>query len=190
MSTGANDLDLFKRYPSHLRRYLTWSNETKAVYGSISGFVCQERLKWAPASSQVKGQEKTRKELEGLKPRSPVPFGDPEDYKILRNDWPYATSPDIAHLVIWLKTPFAVSHPEGNLLPESREQIRNFVKHRFLKPLEEQYGTDNAENRVLWFKNWSTLQSVGALEHFHCFVRGASEDLLLEWTGEGKRGMM
>jgi len=187
---GAHDLDLFKRYPSHLRRYLAWSSDVKARYGSIPGFVCQERLHWAPASSQIREKEKTREELEGLTPRNPAPFGDPADYKILRNDWPYAIPTDVAHLVIWLKTAFPVSQPKGDLLPEGREVIRAFVEERFGKPLRDKYGQELGSDRVLWFKNWSALQSVGALEHFHCLVRGAGEDLLWEWTCEGPRQMM
>ena len=122
-------------------------------------------------------------------PQDHTPFVDSADYKILRNDWPYATPPDIAHLVVWLKTGFAVSKPEGHLLPESRAQIESFVNRTFAEPLKAIYK-DDGEDRVLWFKNWSALQSVGALEHFHCFVRGAGEELLGEWTSEEKRVMM
>lgn len=187
---GANDLDRFKRYPSHLRRYLAWSSEIKALYGSVAGFVCQERLRWAPASSQDKRNEMTHEELKGLTPRSPEPFTDTADYKILRNDWPYAIPSDVVHLVIWLKTKFAVSEPDGHLLPEGRLQIKNFVGQRFGKPLRAKFGEEDGGDRVLWFKNWSAIQSVGALEHFHCFVRGAGEELLWKWTGEGKRPTM
>ena len=125
-----------------------------------------------------------------LQPLNPVPFAESADYKILRNDWPYATPSEIAHLVIWLKTPFAVSKPEGHLLPEGRKQIDAFVDSHFAKPLRDIYGEKDGADRVLWFKNWSALQSVGSLEHFHCFVRGADEDLLWKWTDEGKRDMM
>ena len=187
---GANDLDLFKRYPSHLRRYLTWSSEIKAAYRSIPGFVCQERLKWAPAATQDKNRQKSPEELQSLQPLNPIPFADSADYKILRNDWPYATPPDIAHLVVWLKTPFVVSKPEGHLQPEERQQIQAFVDAQFAEPLRKIYGEENGTDRVLWFKNWSALQSVGSLEHFHCFVRGAGEEFLSKWTGEGKRDLM
>ena len=122
-------------------------------------------------------------------PKNHIPFVDPADYKILRNDWPYATPADIVHLVIWLKTRFAVSEPEGHLLPESRAQIESFVSRTFAEPLKAIHR-DDGEDRVLWFKNSSALQSVGALEHFHCFVRGAGEKLLEDWTSEGKRAMM
>lgn len=188
--SGSNQLHLFKRYPSHLRRYLTWSQEIKASFGSIPGFVCQERLHWASASSQLKERELTDEDIRGLKPDNNTPFGSFNDYKILRNDWPYATSPDVAHLVIWLKTNFAVSKKEGHLLPEGRMQIQAFVDDKFAVPLEAKFGRQDGDDRVLWFKNWSALQSVGALEHFHCFVRGAGEELLREWTGEGERCMM
>lgn len=177
---GANDLSAFKRYPSQLRRYLSWSHEVKAAYGSIPNFVCEERLHWVP--SRVHRNNKGT----GLEPRNHTPFAHGDDYKILRNDWPYATPSDISHLVIWLKTSIAASKPDGHLLPEGRAQIEAFVQRTFAKPLEAIYGKDGGD-RVLWFKNWSALQSVGALEHFHCFVRGAKEEMLKEWTGEEKR---
>lgn len=74
------------------------------------------------------------------------------------------------------------------MLPESRGLIREFVGNTFVGRLKERHA--DAADRVLWFKNWSALQSVGALEHFHVFVRGAEEDLLWEWTAEGPRTTM
>ena len=59
-----------------------------------------------------------------------------------------------------------------------------------MKPLKEIYGGKEGKDLILWFKNYPALQSVGALEHFHCFVRGADDAMLWEWTGEGKRVMM
>lgn len=74
-------------------------------------------------------------------------------------------------------------------MPEGRAQIESFVNRTFVEPLKVAYEKDGGE-RVLWFKNWSALQSVGGLEHFHCFVRGADQALLKEWTGEDQRVMM
>lgn len=191
-STGANDLSALKRYPSQLRRYLSWSREINATYGSIPNFVCQERLHWTPSTSEAGPQGTTSNgtQASGLEPRNSIPFADPADYKILRNDWPYATPPGIAHLVIWLKTPLAVSKLNGFLLPEGRAQIEPFVDEKFVKPLKEIHRNKESEDLVLWFKNYPAVQSVEALEHFHCFVWGADDALLREWTGEGKRAMM
>ena len=170
-----NDLHLFKRSPTQLRCYLIWSREIKSKYGGIADFVCQERLHWSSSP------------IEKIKPVNPNPFADPADYSILRNDWPYGVEPDIAHMVVWLKTAFQTD-AEGRVLPESREVIGDFVRKMFVERLKGNHS--DAGDRVLWFKNWSALQSVGALEHFHVFVRGAGEDLLKEWTGEGPKMMM
>ena len=63
-------------------------------------------------------------------------------------------------------------------MPEGREQIKAFMEARFERPLEDRYEEGMARTELFGFNNWSALQSVGALEHFHCFVREATEDLL------------
>lgn len=67
----------------------------------------------------------------------------------------------------------------GDMLPESRRLIDEFVRKRFVADLGE-----GGEARVLWFKNWVALQSVRALEHFHVLVRDVDDDMLERWTGE------
>ena len=65
--------------------------------------------------------------------------------------------------------------------------IDKFVDQTFREPLAL---TGASENRVLWFKNWTTLQSVRALEHFHVMVKDVDEKLLRQWTGEDSRENM
>ena len=158
-----NDLDALKRKPSDLARYLAWSSETKAQYGSVSNFIHQCRLKWADATTTT--------------PSNPIPFADPSDYKILRNDWPYGVAPGIVHLVVWLRTPIPAREDNGDLTDESRRLIEEFVGRTFVARL-------GARSQVLWFKNWSALQTIRTLEHFHVLLRNVPEGLLLEWTGE------
>ena len=38
------------------------------------------------------------------------------------------------------------------------------------------------DDRVLWFRNWTGLQSVRGLEHVHVLVRDAPKVLLDWWT--------
>ena len=170
---GARQFQQLKRYPSQLRRYLVWSSQIKREYGNISNFVCRERLHW-PSPDDANNP---------LKAKESIPFGHPDDYKILRNDWPYAVPADVTHLVLWMKTPLA-STPDGVLLQAAQTQVQEFVDARFMSPLKARTGLKDTDDMVLWFKNWSALQSVGALEHFHCLVRGADEALLREWTGD------
>ena len=77
-------------------------------------------------------------------------------------------------------------HPEdGSPTAASKAMLQEFVQKRFVEPLARE--KEDAEKRIIWFKNPRNLQSVGALEHFHVFVNGASQDLLLEWTDGDQR---
>ncbi|RAK77608.1 GIG1 family protein [Aspergillus fijiensis CBS 313.89] len=205
-----NDLGILKRKPSDLHRYLSWSASTKQKYGSITNYICQERLHWAlPDTSTITatitttttnnynnsnkpGPTPTAADSGPVFPyNNPTPFADPADYKILRNDWPYGLGPGITHLVVWLRTPVAVNPDDGDLTPESRALIEGFVLRTFVGRLAaEQRGgaglfPDSPRDHVLWFKNWTALQSVRSLEHIHVLVRDVPETILLEWTGEG-----
>ncbi|RAL13834.1 GIG1 family protein [Aspergillus homomorphus CBS 101889] len=181
-----NDLGILKRKPSDLHRYLAWSAATKKQYGTITNYICQERLRWAQPDTD---SQKTAAADSGpvFPYNNPTPFADPADYKILRNDWPYGMSPGIAHLVVWLRTPVAVNKTDGDLTPESRALIEGFVLRTFVGRLAAEKGlfADSPRDHVLWFKNWTALQSVRSLEHIHVLVKDVPESILLEWTGEG-----
>lgn len=115
---------------------------------------------------------------------NPIPFADPGDYKILRNDWPYGLAPGITHLVVWLRTPLPTSEG-GYLTAESRALVEDFVQKTFVERLAmSNAGNLDPKSQVLWFKNWGALQSIRALEHVHVLVRDVPEDILREWTGE------
>ncbi|KAJ5991517.1 hypothetical protein N7499_003934 [Penicillium canescens] len=177
-----NDLGAFRRKPSDLRRYLAWSADTKAQYGSIMNYICQRRLQWQMPLDSA-GSAAIQRPVAAFK--NPRPFADPEDYKILRNDWPYGLTPGISHLVVWLRTPIAVKSEEGHLTDESRLLIDTFVQQTFVDRLaKDPRITSDAASHVLWFKNWVGLQSVRALEHVHILVRDVPEDILFEWSGE------
>lgn len=175
---AANDLRILKRQPSELRRYHAWSTRTKAEYGPITKFVCNERLHWetireSPETGPVFAYKDS------------IPFQNPNDFKILLNDWPYGIAPDITHVVVWSKVPIPDQKPEGYLTTESATLISDFVQRTFVERLAAA-GIDNPRDRVLWFRNWTGLQSVRGLEHIHLFLRNVSPDLLEEWTGSRK----
>ncbi|KAF7719986.1 Uncharacterized protein PECH_008147 [Penicillium ucsense] len=210
-----NDLGALKRKPSDLRRYLAWSAETKAKYGSMMNYICQKRLRWTPSDladpAKVDGPNGSTHPPNGgpatgdssstctsaakatssgpLSYKDPRPFADPADYTILRNDWPYGFEAGISHLVVWLRTRIPVESNEGHLTNESRALIDKFVQDKFVKRLAEdpQNRFPNPPSQVLWFKNWVGLQSVRALEHVHILVRDVPEEILVEWSGETAR---
>ena len=83
-----------------------------------------------------------------------------EDIKILYNDWPYGIDPDIVHLVVWTKFELE-DDPETGLSTEvSKKQIHDYVQKTFAPKVKE----------LVWFKNWKSLKSVHAVEHFHVML--------------------
>ncbi|KAG0647651.1 N-acetylglucosamine-induced 1 [Hyphodiscus hymeniophilus] len=160
---ATNKLETLKRRPSDLRRYMAWTHDTKAQYGSITNYIVQHKLPWASPPFAY---------------NSSVPFEDASDFKTLVNDWPYGLSSDITHIVVWSKTPIPTDPETGDVTDDSRRIIREFVGKTFVKRLS------GDENRVVWFKNWAQLQSVRALEHIHVLVRYATKEDLESWTGQ------
>ncbi|KAI9706477.1 MAG: hypothetical protein M1836_003483 [Candelina mexicana] len=168
-----NDLAYLERRPSEIVRYKLWTSQIRTTYGSITNFICQCRLGWQSSDLSSLDQGPT------FAYNDSTPFADPEDYKILINDWPYAFTPDVTHLVVWLKTPVPIDPQTGDLTESSRSLINAFITKTFTQRLLKE-GLD--QDRVQWFKNWAQLQSVRGLEHVHVLVRDAPRDLIAEWV--------
>ncbi|KAL2752753.1 hypothetical protein ACRALDRAFT_1077889 [Sodiomyces alcalophilus JCM 7366] len=162
----ANDLEVLRRWPSAQRKYMQWTAETEAEYGSLTNYILAHRLPKSWGSPPFTSA-------------SPVPFENPADYRVLVNDWPYGFAPDMTHLVVWTRTRIKTEPVRGDLTPESRRIIQDFVDRLFVATVGE-----NGEDRVIWFKNWVALQSVRTLEHIHVIVRNLDRDILRDWTEE------
>jgi hypothetical protein len=113
--------------------------------------------------------------------KDPIPLKHIEDYRILRNDWPYDLEHGITHLVVWLKNSIPTDPVTGDLTTNSRQLIENFVRKTFVSRLLES-GLVDAPNHVLWFKNWTTLQSVRAIDHIHVLVNDVPDIIVDEWN--------
>lgn len=50
-AAGTNRIDRFQRVPSDLRKYLEYTAQIKAEYGSVMRFVVKERLRWGDGDS-------------------------------------------------------------------------------------------------------------------------------------------
>ncbi|KAK3369162.1 hypothetical protein B0T24DRAFT_532599 [Lasiosphaeria ovina] len=161
-----NNLSVLKRKPSDLRRYMKWTAETKAEYGNMTNYLLAHRLPKAWGSPP-------------FSPVSETPFADPSDYRVLLNDWPYGFVPGIVHIVVWTRTTIPTASGAGDMTPESRKLVADFVKRFFVDRLGP-----GGEDRVMWFKNWVALQSVRALEHVHVLVKDIDAAVIGEWTKE------
>ncbi|KAK9476309.1 hypothetical protein V1514DRAFT_298752 [Lipomyces japonicus] len=152
-----NRLDLLMRLPSDILKYLVWKKDTIAKYGSVANYVLEQKLQWGEGTPG---------------PKSLDLFAEKSDYKILLNDFPYGLEDSIIHIVVWSK----VIIPKQNFkahdgttiddLPnETRIAINNFVDQNFAQPL----GLNISD--ILWFKNWTALQSIREIDHFHVLLR-------------------
>ncbi|KAF9732317.1 hypothetical protein PMIN06_002133 [Paraphaeosphaeria minitans] len=151
-------VDLFHRVPSELRRYRQFTHRLVKQYGSIMNFIVNERLQWKSMSPRGR------------------PFEYDEDVKILYNDWPYGIDDKTVHLVIWTKFELEDDPATGLSTPESHRQMDSYVQKTFggrLKP----------EN-FAWFKNWKSLKSVHAVEHFHVMLYDPDPVFIKEITSD------
>lgn len=82
--------------------------------------------------------------------------------KILYNDWPYGVDSKIIHLVIWTKFELIEDPSTDDLTPEARQEIDEYVQRAFCSKVKPE--------NVIWFKNWTSLKSVHAVEHFHVML--------------------
>ena len=127
----------------------------------MTNYLLKERLHWVPLP---------KSEPVAFAVNNPVPFADGEDFKILRNDWPYGFEKGIVHICVWLKSRLPVTPDTGDLMPDGRKAVEVFVREAFTKRL----GLEG-KDQVLWFKNSVMLQSVRGLEHIHVLVRDVDE---------------
>jgi hypothetical protein len=157
-----NRIDLFQRVPSDLRRYKVYTSKLKQQYGSVMNFVMAERLKWQdliplgePFSNPGKSITTRLHAVRSLT----LPI---DDIKILLNDWPYGIDTRIVHLVAWVKFQLEEDAISGDLTNTARQQIDSYVNQTF----KNHVGAGNC----IWFKNWASLKSIHAVEHFHVML--------------------
>ena len=91
-----------------------------------------------------------------------VPYSDPRnhssalpvivgDYRIRLNDYPYAVTKDVTHLVVWSTVQF----PSDTSFEERNRTYDDFVKRNM--------SAVPKENRA-WFVNWRALKSIPGIE--------------------------
>ena len=91
--------------------------------------------------------------------------------------------PDITHLIVWLKGRLETEPSRGDMTPKSRQQIQQFIQKTFIDRVD---GLPGPKEKVMWFKNWTALQSVPGMEHVHVLVRDVPQEIIEEWT-DGER---
>ncbi|KAF2418681.1 hypothetical protein EJ08DRAFT_643002 [Tothia fuscella] len=156
---STNRIDLFRRKPSDLRCYRNYVHNLKNEYGSVLYHIQHNLLQWPDLTPQG----------------APFTFTCPGDVKVTYNDWPYGIDSHIVHLVVWTKFRFEEDSENGDLTPKARKQIEDYVDGNFRSRIDADH--------VIWFKNWKSLKSVHAVEHFHVMLYDPDMAFVAEITG-------
>lgn len=64
--------------------------------------------------------------------------------------------------MVWTKFELPDDPATGDLTAEAREAIERYVQATFCSRV--------APGQVVWFRNWKSLKSVHAVEHFHVML--------------------
>lgn len=168
-----NRIDLFQRVPSDLRRYKAYTAKLKQEYGSVMNFVMAERLEWRDLVPQGEPFSIPGKTVAKFHVRQSL-TGAADDIKILLNDWPYGIDTRIVHLVVWVKFQLEENPITGDLTDSARQQIDSYIDQTF----RIHVGAANC----IWFKNWASLKSIHAVEHFHVMLFNADAKFVKDVT--------
>ncbi|KAB8302878.1 hypothetical protein EYC80_006205 [Monilinia laxa] len=156
----ANRLDLFQRKPSDLRRYLEYCYTIKSQHGSVMRYILDVKLQW--------------KEEEIAAGAKKVSFADENNLKVLLNDWPYGIDEKIVHLVVWTKFALEDDPETGDTREDVKREIDGWV--------DEVFGKRCGSENVIWFRNWRSLKSVHAVEHFHIMLYNPDPEFVKKVT--------
>lgn len=116
-----------------------------------------------------------------------------DDFKVLYNDWPYGLDPEIVHLVIWTKFDLEEDPATGLLTPSMWKKIDDYIEKTFRSRIPPDQVSFSflfflvfsflcQETQIIWFKNWKSLKSIHALEHFHVMLYKPDKDFMADIT--------
>lgn len=166
-----NDLNLFARSEEATEKYHDFKKHLKDHGITVFRHILANTIQWV-REEDVKGLRDD--EIAVAASGKPI-FTEASDLKIVRNDFPYYFEDDVVHLCVWSKTRIESDNsPMGDLTPRARATIEKYVQRTFVEKLG--LSRDN----LVWFRNWSALQSVKEISHVHVVVKGITEAQLGE----------
>ncbi|CDK28074.1 unnamed protein product [Kuraishia capsulata CBS 1993] len=172
-----NDIAKLYRSPESLEKYRRRKQQLAEANVSVHYNLLVNQLHWAEPSpgGELKG---VKLDVKATDPRL---FANEDDILILENEFPYNFEKGMKHLVVWTKN-FIEPDPHsalGDISPETRSIIGLYVKKTFVDWLG--YPQEN----ILWFRNWSALQSVKSIAHIHVVIKDFDESDLEKIVGTG-----
>ncbi|CCH45081.1 hypothetical protein BN7_4659 [Wickerhamomyces ciferrii] len=168
-----NRLELLKRSKSCMQQYRDFKDDLSRRGISRTAILLGDDLHWAKVDSNYQILETY------LKPSSPKLLNSADDICIILNRFPYHFTPDIVHLIVWTKVHIEndADSDKGDISKYTRDLIDLYIDKTFVQNLG--LSRDN----IVWFRNWSALQSIKDLSHIHVLTKGLDEAQLRQILG-------
>jgi hypothetical protein len=155
-----NNLEQFKRSREGELKYKQFKDGLKARGIDKTALLLGHELNWAKLDAEGKIVETY------MEPKSTKLLNSPDDILIVPNKFPYNFDPRVSHLLVWTKVSIESDpeSPQGDISMYTRQLIERYIDKTFVQWLGIPRG------RILWFRNWSALQSVENISHIHVLI--------------------
>ncbi|KAI5960335.1 uncharacterized protein KGF55_004627 [Candida pseudojiufengensis] len=160
---NSNALELFARNEKQTEEYHKFKQFLKDSNISINDYILKHELHWK--SSDIRFQEYEVAKQYDIKHPQDLIFYNDSDIIILPNKFPYYFEKGIVHLCIWSKLiiPNDPNSEVGDISEITKKIIDKYLKKTFIEK-----GVDPKD--IVWFKNWTSLQSVRSISHIHVIL--------------------
>lgn len=167
-------LDALGRSPTQERVYRDFKKQLEAKRWDLVTHLLMQSLHWLPADFDP--HTPSEKSVLSVKYTDPRPFANANDTKIIWNDFPYYYAEPVAHVCVWVKFPMeADPHSEiGDISAAMKATVERYVVRTFCE------GLGIARSDVIWWKNYTAIQSIRALPHVHVAIRLGARNGLKE----------
>ncbi len=155
--------DLY-RSPECMEKYNKFKKVLKDEGIDMTTRIVVKQLHWLPPSTSLRTP--SSEILKEIEPQDSTPFANEHDITIVTNSFPYYLEDGLVHLCAWVKFPMP-SDPESEL-GDISEKMKQLVDLYVNKTFVDHLGL--TEDKVLWFKNWATLQSIKTIPHIHVIL--------------------
>ncbi|KAG7888344.1 hypothetical protein KL925_003527 [Ogataea polymorpha] len=167
------ELDKLSRSPEVMDKYNAHKQYLRDKGIDMVTYILSHELHWVPEDTPL--DTPSRELLDTVvKPEGKCPFANTNDMTIIQNSYPYHLESGIEHLCVWVKFPLPPDPNSaiGDISPKDKSLIEKYINETFCNWL------NIPRDHIVWFKNWTKLQSVKSVPHIHVIIKDMDRQAL------------
>ncbi|CCG22519.1 hypothetical protein CORT_0B08140 [Candida orthopsilosis Co 90-125] len=174
---NTNQLESFARSEEQYHSYQKFKHDLSSQGITINDHVLKDELQWKQADIRHQTSTPSPPEYTISQPQDLIFYND-NDIKIIFNKFPYYFENSVVHLCIWSKLtiPNDVNSSVGDISPLTKRIIERYLQKTFI-------DKGIPKENLVWFRNWSSLQSIRSVSHIHVLLRSADEHFIRKIIG-------